>query len=247
MFGVAGGHNVRKIDGHADHDNDHEATPATRCHVGDLRRASAGTQRGTNSTSLRSGRMSPRPERRPVNQADIVVSARVELVVLDEVLLTAFIERRLAEAAHLLDAGLEPGWPDAHDEAFLRMRLDDRTSDGDAGRWGARAVIRRSSPRRMIGHAGFHGPPGVNALGLRDAVELGYTVFAESRGMGYATEVAGALMLWAHQAQCITNFVASVSPTNAGSLAVVRKLGFVFQCEAHDEVDGLEHVYLLDR
>ena len=49
------------------------------------------------------------------------------------------------------------------------------------------------------------------------------------------------------QAQGITNFVASVSPTNAGSLAVVRKLGFVFQRETNDDIDGLEHVYLLDR
>ena len=88
---------------------------------------------------------------------------------------------------------------------------------------------------------------GVNALGLRNAVELGYTVFPDSRGMGYATEVAGALMKWAHQEQGITNFVASVSPTNAGSLAVVRKLGFVFQRETNDDIDGLEHVYLLGR
>ena len=54
-------------------------------------------------------------------------------------------------------------------------------------------------------------------------------------------------MEWAHQAHGITSFVASVSPTNAGSLAVVRKLGFVFQRETHDDIDGLEHVYLLDR
>ncbi len=45
----------------------------------------------------------------------------------------------------------------------------------------------------------------------------------------------------------ISNFVASVLPANAGSLAVVRTLGFVFQGEAYDDVDGLEHVYLLDR
>jgi RimJ/RimL family protein N-acetyltransferase len=182
-----------------------------------------------------------------VNQAGIIVSARVDLVLLDEALLTAFIDGRFDAAAQLLDAELEPGWPDAHDDAFLRMRLDDRARDGDAGQWGVRALIRRSPTRRMIGHAGFHGPPGTNALGLPGAVELGYTVFASSRGVGYATEVAGALMEWAHRACDVSTFVASVSPTNEGSLAVVRKLGFVFQREAHDDVDGVEHVYLLDR
>ena len=98
----------------------------------------------------------------------------------------------------------------------------------------------------MIGHAGFHGPPGVNALGLPGAVELGYTVFPESRRMGYATEVAGSLMEWARRAHDIRKFVASVAPTNAESLAVVRKLGLVFVREADDDVDGVEHVYLLE-
>ncbi len=181
-----------------------------------------------------------------MGQANLVASPRVDLVLLDEALLTAFVERRFDETAQLLDAELEPGWPDTHDEAFLRSRLDG-SRDVDTGRWGARAVIRRSSPRRMIGHAGFHGPPGVNALGLTDAVELGYTVFPASRGMGYATEVAGSLLEWAHQAHGITKFVASVSPTNVASLAIVCKLGFTFQREAHDDVDLLEHVYLLDR
>ena len=182
-----------------------------------------------------------------MNQVGIIVSARVEVVLLDEALLTAFIDRRFDEAAQLLDAELEPQWPDAHDDAFLRIRLDDQTQHGDAGQWGARALIRRAPTRRMIGHAGFHGPPGINALGLAGAVELGYTVFESSRRMGYATEVAGSLMQWARQTHGITKFVASVSPTNAGSSAVVRKLGFAFQREAHDDVDGLEHVYLLDR
>lgn len=181
-----------------------------------------------------------------MDQADLVVSPRVELPLLDEALLTAFIERRIDEAARLLDAELEPQWPDAHDEAFLRTRLEDRARDGGAGPWGPRALIRLSPTRRMIGHAGFHGPPGVNALGLAGAVELGYTVFPASRGRGYATEVAGSLMEWAHRTQGIRDFVASVAPNNAESLAVVRKLGFVFVRETHDDLDGLEHVYLLE-
>jgi hypothetical protein len=38
-----------------------------------------------------------------------------------------------------------------------------------------------------------------------------------------------------------------VAPTNAASRGVVRKLGFAFVRETHDDVDGLEHVYLLKR
>jgi [ribosomal protein S5]-alanine N-acetyltransferase len=181
----------------------------------------------------------------PVNQADVIVSQRMELPLLDEALLMAFIDGRLDDAARGLDAELEPQWPDAHDENFLRSRLDG-ARDSNAVAWGARAMVRRSPIRRMIGHAGFHGPPGVNALGLADAVELGYTVFPAFRRSGNAAEAARALMEWARQRQGITKFVASVAPTNVGSVAVVSKLGFVFAGEAHDEVDGLEHVYLLD-
>ncbi len=97
----------------------------------------------------------------------------------------------------------------------------------------------------MIGHAGFHGPPGINALGLAGAVELGYTIFPESRRLGYATEVARSLMDWARGQHGITSFVASVSPDNADSLAVVRRLGFEFVREVHDDVDGVELVHLL--
>jgi [ribosomal protein S5]-alanine N-acetyltransferase len=180
-----------------------------------------------------------------MDHADLVVSPRIELRLFDEALLRAFIERRFDEAARLLDAELEPQWPDEHDAAFLRMRLDDRSRDGDDGTWGVRAVVQQLPSRRMIGHAGFHGPPGVNALGLAGAVELGYTVFPGSRGMGYATEVAGSLMQWAHREHGIREFVASAAPSNAASLAVIRKLGFVFVREAHDDVDGVEHVYHL--
>jgi RimJ/RimL family protein N-acetyltransferase len=40
--------------------------------------------------------------------------------------------------------------------------------------------------------------------------------------------------------------VASVSPDNAASLAVVRRLGFVKTGEEVDEVDGLEWVHTLE-
>jgi RimJ/RimL family protein N-acetyltransferase len=41
--------------------------------------------------------------------------------------------------------------------------------------------------------------------------------------------------------------VLSVSPENAASLAVVRKLGFERTGERMDEEDGLEHVFELRR
>ena len=116
--------------------------------------------------------------------------------------------------------------------------------DPGAQKWLVRALVRRRDAT-MIGHAGFHGPPGSNGLAA-DKVELGYTVFPAFRGRGYATEAAVALMEWAAR-EGARRFVASVGPGNEPSLAVVRKLGFVQTGEQWDEENGLELVFELDR
>ncbi len=97
----------------------------------------------------------------------------------------------------------------------------------------------------MVGHAGFHGPPGVNGLRKREAVELGYTVFPPFRGRGYATEAASALLAWARKEHGVSRFVASVAPGNDPPLAIVRKLGFVQTGERWDDEDGVELVFEL--
>jgi [ribosomal protein S5]-alanine N-acetyltransferase len=112
--------------------------------------------------------------------------------------------------------------------------------------WLVRALVLRAE-KRMVGHAGFHGPPGVNGRAKADALELGYTVFHGFRGRGYATEAAGALMDWAAETHGVRRFVASVAPANHASLAVVRKLGFVQTGDQWDEEDGLELVFELER
>jgi RimJ/RimL family protein N-acetyltransferase len=80
----------------------------------------------------------------------------------------------------------------------------------------------------MVGHAGFHGPPGTGGLPPGKA-ELGYTVFPTFRGHGYATEAAIALMEWA-ESRGIRRFAASVRTGRQW-----------------DKEDGLELVFELDR
>lgn len=171
-------------------------------------------------------------------------SPRLDLVSLSPQVLEALLEGRRDEAEAKLAVALPVGWPDEDIEPFLRLRLGQMAEDPETQMWLVRALVRRRD-RRMIGHGGFHGPPGTGGLAPGKA-ELGYTVFPSFRGRGYATEAAVALMSWA-ESRGIRRFVASVAPGNDPSLAIVRKLGFVQTGEQWDEEDGPELVFELDR
>ena len=173
-----------------------------------------------------------------------ISSERLHLVSLAPETIAALLERR-SDADALVGATIPDAWPDENDERFLRLRLEDLRRDPEVQPWLVRAlVLPREGGAVMGGHAGFHGPPGVNGPGYGDALELGYTVFPDFRGRGYATEAAAALLGWA-RGRGVERFVASVAPENEPSLAVVRKLGFVRTGEQWDDEDGLELVFEL--
>ena len=100
----------------------------------------------------------------------------------------------------------------------------------------------------MAGHIRFHSRPNPEYLQpyARDAVEFGYVVFEPHRRRGYATEAADAVMRWAEARHGVRRFVATVSPDNLPSLAMVKKLGFRKIGEHVDDIDGVEEVFLRD-
>jgi len=148
----------------------------------------------------------------------------------------AVLDGRRAEAEASLGVVLPGDWPDEHDAGHMRRWYQDMTEAGRLAQWRARAITRLAD-ERMIGHAGFHGPP--DDAGM---IEVGYTVFPEFRSRGYATEAARRLLDFAKELGART-IRASVSPENVPSLAIVRTLGLVKTGEQMDEVDGLEFVF----
>jgi RimJ/RimL family protein N-acetyltransferase len=156
----------------------------------------------------------------------------------------ALLDDRRREAEELLGLALPEARPDAHEERFLRHRADQMRRKPEIQQWLARAIALRESGSLMIGHAGFHGEPGINSPGHATALEVGYSIFPQHRRQGYATEAVTGLLGWARQ-QGIDHFVASVAPDNAPSLSIIHKLGFVRTGEHWDDEDGLEHVYEL--
>jgi len=174
---------------------------------------------------------------------DPVRTNRLELVWLSPELLEELLAGRRAEAERLGGFAIPDDWPDENDGRFLALRLRQTHEDPSRGHWYVRAIV-LPEERRMIGHVGFHGPPGVNARRDPEAVEIGYTVFPKHRRRGYATEAVLALLEHA-RAQGVLRFVASVAPENEPSLAIVRRLGFAEVGRHWDDEDGEELEFVL--
>jgi ribosomal-protein-alanine N-acetyltransferase len=176
-----------------------------------------------------------------------IVSEHLELVSMSPDFVTAVIAGSHDEARHVEGIEIPAGWPNRHDEGFLLLRRRQMVEDPSVQEWLVRAMVLREPGRPMVGHIGFHGPPGVNAARREHAVEMGYTVFEPFRRRGYASEAVEALLGWARQERGIRHFVASVAPSNEPSLAIIRRLGFRRTGAQWDEEDGLEIVFELER
>jgi RimJ/RimL family protein N-acetyltransferase len=148
--------------------------------------------------------------------------------------LDAFLSGDHAGALRRLDFAIPDEFPgDAL--GLIRFRRGQIAERPDWLPWSLRAVVLREPERAMVGYANFHGPPGVNDLGIAGAAETGYTIFAAYRGQGFATELAQAMMDWAAREHGVRHFISGVAPDNGPSLRVNDKLGFV---RTGDVVDG---------
>jgi len=165
---------------------------------------------------------------------------RLELVAFDPAAILHLINGEHDQAERVLGLTLPEEFPDRGDiDGFLMIQLHRMEENPDRRDWTARLMVTHA--QEVVGHCGFHGPPEV--IGR---AEIGYTVFTQFRGMGYAKEAAKALVQWAF-AQGEKEVYASVSPENAPSLAVVKSLGFKQVGTQDDEVDGLELVFAVQQ
>lgn len=173
-----------------------------------------------------------------------IVTERLELVPLPLAALEALAAGEGAEAASVMGVEIAEGWPDEHDRGFFALRARQLRDDPGRADWPVYAIVLPGAEPRMVGHAGYHGPPGINSRRADDAVEFGYTVFEEFRRRGYATEAAQALLDAARE-RGIRHFVLAVAPTNDPSLAMVRRFGFEQTGSQWDEEDGEELIFEL--
>ena len=167
-----------------------------------------------------------------------VQTPRLTLVPLSPPLVAALVEGDLARARTLAPFPVE-ATTFADDGYVLRLRHAQLSADPTEEPWLYRAAVAKDSGR-VVGRIGFHAPPDPDGT-----VEVGYAVATERRRQGLALEMCRVLLAWGAE-NGARRVLASVRPDNAGSLAVVRRLGFAKTGEEVDEVDGLEWVHTLE-
>jgi ribosomal-protein-alanine N-acetyltransferase len=165
---------------------------------------------------------------------DVIITHRLELVPLTPPLLRAVADGDLAEIERRLNAPVGAGWEEGVPAEY---RLTQLAADPSEQPWLVRAVLART-PRRVVGSIGFHAPPDD-----RGRVEIGYDIVADERRQGYAREAMHGLLDWAWATGEARTCVASVSPDNAPSLALIGEFDFRRVGEQIDEIDGLEWVF----
>lgn len=126
---------------------------------------------------------------------------------------------------------------------LIQLRLNDMRADPDYEPWSLRAIALTQSGE-MIGHIGFHSPPGPAYLQAYapGGIELGYTVFPAYRRQGYAREAVAAMLEYARE-QGVPRFVLSISPENAPSLAIAHHFGFAKVGSYADPEDSEEIIF----
>lgn len=152
---------------------------------------------------------------------DLITTERLELRPLDLVALQALIDSDAAAmTAHFgtdPDIAISPP-PEMSDVLpFIRESIGDRP---DEAKWWAWFAIRRDD-RRPIGSSGFGGRPNEDGT-----IYMGWSVYPEVEGLGYATEATRVLVEWVLQQDGVERVQATVPVGHIASIRVAEKSGF---------------------
>ncbi len=120
-----------------------------------------------------------------------------------------------------LGARAPEGWPpeftaDVWDHAWRWL-----ANDPGAVGWAMWYFVRTGADPVILGTGGFKGRPD----GTGD-VECGYSIVRSFQRQGFAAEAVGALAGWAFSHADVRRVIAHTYPHLAGSIGVLRKLGF---------------------
>ena len=175
----------------------------------------------------------------------IIRSQRLDLILLDPQALQHSLTDDLDVLQNALLVRVPADW--FEEKQLVELRAQQIQCQPEYQPWSLRAITTREA-QQMVGHIGFHTPPGASYLQslAPNGVEFGYSIFPTYRRNGYAREAALAVMQWAFQQHAVSEFVLSISPDNLPSLKLAQRLGFQKIGSHVDEEDGVEDIYRLD-
>ncbi|WP_375435286.1 GNAT family N-acetyltransferase [uncultured Hymenobacter sp.] len=126
----------------------------------------------------------------------------------------------------LLGAVLPTDWPPGeYNQEAMHFFLDQLTAGGRtaAGWYGWYAIRKATSttPKTLVGAGGFMGPPDASGT-----AEIGYSIAADWRDQGLATELVTGLIEQAANTGMVRRLVAHTRPDNPASQQVLLRNGF---------------------
>jgi [ribosomal protein S5]-alanine N-acetyltransferase len=166
---------------------------------------------------------------------DALTTGRLRLVPVTLALVEATMQERFSDIEHMLGANLPRPWPGrALIEQAFSASLDAIRADADARLWGDRiAIALGPAGPLVVGSVIFHGRPDASGM-----VEVGYGVFQEHQGHGYATEATEAQVQWALTQPGVLRVRATTPAWHRGSVRVLEKIGFKCEGPEHHEALG---------
>ena len=126
----------------------------------------------------------------------------------------------------LLGAALPTDWPPGeYDRAAMEYILEQLTAGGrTAAGWHGWYALRKAddtAPRTLVGAGGFMGPP--DAAGT---AEISYSIAADWRGQGLATELVAGLVQQAATTGLVRRLIAHTNADNPASQRVLLRNDF---------------------
>ena len=155
----------------------------------------------------------------------IAHTPRLLLVAASRALLTAELHKPQYFPV-LLGAALPTDWPPGeYDQEAMHYFLEKLTAGGRTAagwyNWYALRKAEGDKPRTLVGAGGFLGPP--DAAGT---AEVGYSIAADWRGQGLATELVAGLVQHAAVTGMVRRLVAHTHAANAPAQQVLLRNGF---------------------
>lgn len=116
-------------------------------------------------------------------------------------------------------------------------RAQDVRDNPENIRWYYRMIVDRER-NVAVGSVSFHGAPDERGM-----VEIGIGIAKAEQGHGFASEALFGMWNWAAQQPGVKYLRYTVSPSNAASMAIIKKFEFPQIGEQIDEEDGLELIF----